>query len=331
MINKKIWKIVLIVMIVGYFFISCQSKDKEQMNVVVYRLKWLFNASVAGCLYADVHDIFSQKGIKVSLKEGGTERNAITELELGRAHFGVATADQTIRAIADGSPIVVIAQLFQKIPMCWIYRSNSIHINSANDLKHKKIGITYGNEDETIMRAILAKHNIHEKDVTFFSVKYDYTPFYLGEVDLWPVYENSNGIIIFEKMKKAGESIEFFKPYDYGVNFVANSIITTIDMLETQPVLVKSFLSALLQGWSEALNPIYEEKAISAIMQFDKTTSLDIIHKQLAVTRPLIQPTSKIPIGTIDDEAWKQTEKIMLNQGQISKPIYIEKRLKTEL
>src|SRR5210317_567556 len=91
----------------------------EKIN---YRLKWIFNTSVVGDLYADVRQEFKAAGLDVTVKPGGPERDAIKELELGQAQFGVASADQVIRAMAKGSPVVVIAQLFQINPLQWIYR-----------------------------------------------------------------------------------------------------------------------------------------------------------------------------------------------------------------
>ena len=85
----------------------------EASEAVAYRLKWLFNASVIGDIYADVHGHFKAQGLDVTVKEGGPERDAIRELELGYAAFGVASADQVIRARSKGSPVVVLAQLFQ--------------------------------------------------------------------------------------------------------------------------------------------------------------------------------------------------------------------------
>ncbi len=102
----------------------------DDLTPVAYRLKWLFNTSVVGDLYADVHGAFARHGLKVMVKEGGPERDAIKELELGYAQFGVASADQVIRAAAKGSPIVVIAQLFQVNPLQWVYRTDKLTIVS---------------------------------------------------------------------------------------------------------------------------------------------------------------------------------------------------------
>ena len=38
--------------------------------------------------------------------------------------------------------------------------------------------------------------------MTLFSVRYDYTPFYQGKVDLWPLYRNAQAPIIGDKLRK---------------------------------------------------------------------------------------------------------------------------------
>jgi len=306
--------------------LSCQKNTENNQNVS-YRLKWLYNTSAAGSLFAKDMGYYSDNNLNVTIKQGGVEKNPIAELELERAQFGVASADQVIRAISSGSPIVVIAQLFQQSPMNWIYRSNKISIKSPQDLKGKTIGITYGNEDETIMKALLRKYNIDQKHVKFFSVKYDYTPFYTGKVDLWPVYKNSNGIIIKDKMEQSSEQIKFFNPFDFGINFVANSIITTKNIVDNNKDLVEKFSQSLIKGWENALKNENIEKTIKIIKKYDKTTDNQIIKKQILITKSLIIPDKNIKTGSINKPAWIQTENILLKQGIIPEKIGISKYL----
>jgi NitT/TauT family transport system substrate-binding protein len=184
---------------------TCANAGEQPMEEVAYRLKWLFNISVVGDLWADVNGNFAKNGLKVDVKPGGPERDAIKELELGRAQFGVASADQVIRAVSKGAPIVVLAQLFQTNPLHWIFRPDKTPFSSPEDLKGKTVGITYGGNDEAIMRALLAKYDIKENELNLFSVRYDYTPFYQGKVDFWPLYINAQAPIIGAKLSKAGE------------------------------------------------------------------------------------------------------------------------------
>ncbi|MCP4107308.1 MAG: ABC transporter substrate-binding protein [Desulfobacteraceae bacterium] len=185
---------------------SGEIKSREINNILYsYNMERL-----PGDIYSDVHGIFTKAGLQVSVKAGGPERDAIKELEIGHAQFGVASADQVIRARSKGSPVVVIAQLFQINPLQWIYRPEPSPLNSPGKLKGNIIGITYGGNDETIMRALLSKYNITEKDVTFFSVRYDYTPFYSRQVRFWPVYRNTQALVIGGKLRSAGEEFLFW-------------------------------------------------------------------------------------------------------------------------
>ena len=303
--------------------------EKEQpLEEVTYRLKWLFNISVVGDLWADAHGNFTRHGLKVNIKPGGPEKDAIKELEMGHAQFGVASADQVIRAVSKGSPIVVLAQLFQVNPLHWIYRPDRTPLRTPLDLKGKTIGITYGGNDETIMRALLAKYDIKEDQVKLYSVRYDYTPFYQGKVDLWPLYRNAQAPIIGEKLRKAGERFDLMSPSGLGIRFVANSVITTQKMLDERPETVKRFMKALLEAWREALFPENKDKAIETVLKYDPETPADIVKKQLPATRILMLPGPDSEFGKIDVAAWQQTEKIMLDQKLITAPVNIENRLK---
>jgi NitT/TauT family transport system substrate-binding protein len=293
-----------------------------------YRLKWLYNASVIGDIYALDRGLFEKNGLKVDVKEGGPERDAIRELELGHAHFGAASADQVIRALEKKSPVVVIAQLFQVNPLHWIYRSQNMRIDALSDLKGKRIGVTFGGNDDNVMKTLLAKSRLKEGDYTLYSVRYDLTPFYQKKADIWPCYINTQGVILKKKLENEGESVSFLNPADYGVKFVANSVVTSVDMLKNHPDIVKKFIDALMAGWRESLDPANERNAMETLKKFEKGTAVDVQNAQLAATRPLIKPKQETKIGAIDFDAWKQTEQIMLVQKQIATPVNVEKALK---
>jgi len=309
----------------GAALFICSAHAKEK---VTYRLKWIYNVSVVGALYAETHHMFDEAGLDVDVKAGGPERDAIRELELGYADFGVASADQVLRARAKGSPVVVIAQLFQVNPLQWIYRPANTRIEKLSDLKGKVIGVTYGGNDETIMRTLLGEAGIGPSDVTLFSVRYDYTPFYRRQVQLWPVYRNAQGPIISAQLAKAGEKTAYFNPAEFGVEFVANSVVTEARTFKEKPELVKRFLVALLEGWQQALDPRNQEEAIKTLKKFDPDTPRPTLEEQLRITRELVQPAPCFAIGTVDQKAWEQTGQIMLTQKQLARRINLKEILK---
>jgi NitT/TauT family transport system substrate-binding protein len=310
-----------------FFLFACGQKEKEELN---YRLKWLYNVSTVGDLYADAQGHFARNGLKVYVKPGGPERDALKELELGHARFGVASADQVLRAVAKGAPIVVLAQLFQVNPLHWIYRPDRTPFTSPEDWKGKLIGVTFGGNDETIMRALLARYRIAEAEVNLFSVRYDYTPFYEGRVAFWPLYLNAQAVIIGDKLAQAGERFDFVSPDRLGVKFVANSVVTTRRMVDDHPDTVKRFLTALLQGWRDALDPRNEDEAVRVLAQMDRETPAAVVRRQLAVTRELMLPAAGAAFGTIDVDAWKQTAAIMAAQQLIPDGLPLDSILVTD-
>ena len=319
------WFILIWALLLATVWLSGSAAADEPVK---YRLKWLINMSTVGDIFAEAQGFFSQAGLKVAIKPGGPERDAIRELELGYADFGVASADQVITALAKGSPVVVIAQLFQVNPLQWIYFKHDTHIETPADLKGKIIGVTFGKNDEIIMRTLLSRQGITERQVRLFSVRLDYTPFYKKEVALWPVYINSQGVEIGTKLEKAGEPVGFFNPAAHGVRFVANSVVVSERLMAQKPELVQRFLDALLQGWQAALAPDAGEQAVTAVREYDRDTSKEVLSAQLAATRPLIQPNAETKIGQIDIRAWEQTEQIMLTYGLIAKPVHIAQHLR---
>ncbi len=323
--GKSIIHIIAVLsLILGMGSSQVLASDLTKLN---YRLKWLFNTSVAGDIMAVEAGFFERAGLDVRVKEGGPEKNAIKELELGYADFGVASADQVIRALDKGADVVVLAQLFQINPMQWIYRADQPEITTLQDLKKRHIGVTFGGNDETIMNTLLAKGGLNIKDVRISSVRFDFTPFLTKKVEIWPVYRNSQGVILEEKLAREGEAVRFFNPADFGVSFVANSVVTSGKMMKNHPERVKRFLTALLRAWEFAMDPANEDKVLAAVKKKDKGKKDDIRQKQLAATRVLIKPSPGVKIGTIDTKAWKETEAIMLGEKQIKKPVQVYTRL----
>ena len=318
----------ILLCVVGSSLISANPALAQEK--VAYRLKWLINASTAGDVFALDQGFFSRQGMEVVVKAGGPERDAIRELELGYAQFGVASADQVIRALAKGAAVVVLAQLFQVNPLQWIYRADDFSLTRIQDLAGRTVGITYGGNDETIMRALLATVGMDDHQVRLASVRYDYTPFFQNQVTIWPVYRNTQGIFLSDKLAAGGERVAFFDPSEHGVRFVANSVVTSTKMMDHHPQTVGRFTRALLAGWQAAMAPSNESAVIRAVAKYDRDTSEAVMRRQLTATRQMIQPDPDIPIGHIDTTAWQQTEQIMIRQGLIPGPVNVIGRLRPQ-
>ena len=308
-----------------------QERGKNSYTKVTYRLKWLLNASAAGDIWAKKAGFFNKSGIEVNIREGGAEQDAITDILMGRATFGAASADQVIRAVSRGADIVVAAQIFQTNPLQWIFFADETRpVRTPEDLKGLTVGITYGGNDEAIFSAIMKKYGLTENDLTLYAVHYDYAPFWKKKVNLWPVYRNTEGIILEDRMAAQGHKAAFLNPSRFGVNFVANSIVTSRHTWQTKPELVKRFVLALSAAWHHALDAKNITAAAKAVHQYDNDTPVETIIRQLRSTRRFVLPQDTTA-GRIDVEAWRQTADIMLTQGLIDKALHVENLLITDI
>ena len=77
------------------------------------------------------------------------------------------------------------------------------------------------------------------------------------------------------------------------------------------------------------MDPANSEQVLADVRRFDQDTTADVMQRQLEETRRLVQPRPDITIGTIDRQGWRQTESIMLDHHQISKPVHVVRRLKS--
>ncbi|HSO18291.1 MAG TPA: ABC transporter substrate-binding protein, partial [Desulfosarcina sp.] len=196
------------------------------------------------------------------------------------------------------------------------------------DLAGRTVGVTYGGNDETIMRALLAEAGMDETQVRLAGVRYDYTPFFQKRIPVWPVYRNTQGIFLADKLTSGGERAAFFDPSAHGVRFVANSVVTSQTMFGREPETVRRFTGALLAGWRAAMAEANEDAVIEAVSAYDRDTSPAVMRRQLRATRKMVRPGPEIPVGRIDIDAWRQTEAIMLRQQLIPGPVNVEDRLR---
>ncbi|NPA94662.1 MAG: ABC transporter substrate-binding protein [Thermodesulfobacteria bacterium] len=307
-----------------------KGEEGKGLTKVTYRLKWLFNASTAGDLWAKEKGIFQQHGLDVDLKEGGAEQDAIEEIELGRAQFGVASADQVLRAVSKGADVLVLAQIFQVNPLQWIYMKSRLNIEPGSKaslksvLEKATVGITYGGNDEAIFMALAKSLGLDPSRLHTYAITYDYSPFWQGKVQLWPCYRNTQGIALAEKMREMNDRAGFVNPADYGIRFVANSLVTSKRFAKEHPQVVKAFTAALMEGWARALQDENLKDMVAILARYEKTLEPGIIEEQIRATKPLVVPKDQKPLGYIDKKAWKQTEKVMFQEGLLSKRVEVE-------
>jgi NitT/TauT family transport system substrate-binding protein len=274
---------------------------------VTLRLKWLNQAQFAGYYVAKDKGYYSAAGLDVSIQPGGSDFPAVQMVAGGSEQFGVTGADQILIARSKGVPVVAIAVIYRENPFV-LFALKKSGITKAAEFSGRNIGLKIGGSEELIYRSVLKSANVDKGSLHEVPVKFDLSPLLTGQVDIWPGYVINEVIAAEEK----GFEVSVIKPADYGVRMYADTLFTTERMLKEQPDLVKKFVAATIQGWTDAVADA--EGAARTTVKFGN--KLEYAH-ELAMMRasiPLLKAGSD-PIGVSKQADWEALQAMLIDAG----------------
>jgi len=280
---------------------------------ITVQLSWIKNEEFCGEYFAETEGFYEAAGIS-SVKLVPGPSTSTTEIISGTADFGLSDAVAAGTVIAnEGAPLKIIGTTFQKNPFTILSLKDGADIKTVDDLKGKKIGVQDSNM--SLVLAFLAANGLTTDDLTIVPVQYDPAPLTNGEVDGFTAYLTNESIIV----ENEGYEVTNLPLADNGLPFPAETIITTDEMIENNPELVKAFLKAEIQGWSAAINDP-EECARLAYEDFGADLDLEPENSIMGAKAQLEQlvvsdETVANGIFTISDELKADTIESLANAG----------------
>ena len=324
MVNQFIMKkylipIIVVVLIVLSFFVWSQSRNNqnnEQSGKVSLRLAWLHGSGFEGFYAAKDKGFYNDQGLDVTLYPGGPDQNPIRSVAAGSDTFGQGGLVEVLQARAKGVPIKAIAAIFRENPVVYFSLKNS-GIKTPNDFVGKTVGVKYGLDTETLYRALLSKYKINKSSITEVPVKFDMSPLFRKEVDVWPGYINFEPVIA----KMQGYDVDVIRAEDYGIPMYGQVIFAREDFIKENPDIVRKFLEATVEGWQYAVS--HDDEAAQLATKYSPETDLALAQKIFAPTKKLvIAQDSKI--GYMETEVWQTNENILREQGLIKNDINLQ-------
>jgi ABC-type nitrate/sulfonate/bicarbonate transport system substrate-binding protein len=234
------------------------------------QLSWIKNAEFSGEFFADTNGYYTDAGFGTVTMDPGPGPIE-TLVATGDADFGLSNAVATAQVIAEEeAPLKIVGTKFQKNPFTILSLADGGNIATPQDLVGKKIGVQAGG-NEILFDALLEVNGIDPDDVEKVPVEYDPAPLIDGEVDGFLAYLTNESITV----QADGFEVTNLPFADNGLPFVAESVITTDQMIAEEPDRVKAFLEAEILGWKDALaDP--DEGARLAVEEYGKDLKLDL-------------------------------------------------------
>lgn len=288
----------------------------DRPTAVAVRLKWLHQAQFAGFHAAKEKGFYKEQGLDVTLNPGGPDFPAVQMVAGGGEDFGVTGGDQILLAREKGVPVVAIAVIYRKSPFV-LFSLKESAITTPQDFAGKKVGVKLGGNEELTYRAMMRKVGINAEDVTELPVKFDMTPLFTGQVDVWPGYAINEPIVAEEK----GHEVNLIWPSDYGIDLYADTLFATESTIAQRPDLVKRFVHATLRGWEYAL--AHPEEAVEYTLKYGANLNRDHEGRMMEASIPLVKPDES-PVGSMERGKWEAMQVLLLEQGFMKAPIDID-------
>jgi NitT/TauT family transport system substrate-binding protein len=298
---------------------GCTTPDK-----VTLQLKWVAQAQFAGYYAAKEAGYYDEECLDVTINPGGPDIVPEQVVAAGQADFGLDWLPSLLSAREQGTPLINVAQVFQRSAMREIAWADS-GITSPADLKGKRVAVWFGGNEFALL-ATLNKYQIDkDTDVELVQQPFDMNLFLQRNVDAAAAMTyNELAQVLEVKNPDTGElyQLDQLSIIDFnkeGTAMLEDGIFVTEDWLSDakNQDITERFLRASFKGWIHCRDNADEcvdfvLKQGPALPRGHQTWQMNEINK-------LIWP-SENGIGIMDPALFQQTADIALNFGVITKP-----------
>ena len=226
----------------GFLSFDALAQGKTRINM---QLGWIPSVNQVGEVVAKRLGFYEQEGIEFAIQPGGPNIDGVAIVASGRYEVGqVSSSPSVMLAVSQGLPIKCFAVGAQKHPFTFFSLAKN-PVRKPADLVGKKVGIP--STAAILLRALLAKNKIAEKDVTVVTVGSDMAPLLTGQVDVVTGWLTST-----TALKALGPDRVDLTLWDAGVQLYALPYYATTKTIETQPKVLEAFVRATSRGWQHA-------------------------------------------------------------------------------
>lgn len=291
--------------------VQALAADKVAVNM---QLGWLVGGNQIGEVAAKRLGYYEQEGIDFSIQPGGPNIDGVALIASGRDECGqVSSSPSIMLAVSQDLPIKCFATGLQQHPYTFFSLKKN-PIRKVQDMVGKKIGMQP--TGMVLLRALLAKNKIAEKDVNIIPIGGDMTPLMTGQVDAVTGWQTNT-----TAMKVLGADRVDLRLWDAGVRLYALPYYATTQTLQTRSDVLQRFLRATARGWAyahknreQAVDLLIKE--YSNLNRADERVALDAL-----MGYAFSPATQANGWGTMEHAIWQEQISLYAELGQFSKRV----------
>jgi NitT/TauT family transport system substrate-binding protein len=295
----------------GGNFLSLEAiaQSKPAVNL---QLGWLLSGNQIGEVCAKAMGFYEAEGIDLKIQAGGPNIDGVAVVAAGRFEAGqVSSSPSLMLAASQDIPIRCFATGAQEHPYTF-FSLKKKPVREPKDLIGKKVGIQA--TGVILLKALLAKNKIPEKEVEIVTIGADMAPLLTGQVDVVTGWLTNT-----TALKVLGPDRVDMRLWDHGVKLYALPYYATVETIKTKQDLLAKFLRATGKGWAYA--HANRDKAVELLVkEFPNLVAAD----EREAIEPMLQyafsPRTAIEgWGTMDPAVWQDQINLYSELGQFSK------------
>ncbi|TNE58268.1 MAG: ABC transporter substrate-binding protein [Alphaproteobacteria bacterium] len=295
--------------------VSCGEKTEtspEGLTEISFATDWKAQAEQGGFYQALALGLYEEKGLKVTIRQGGPGVNIPQMMAAGAVDFGMGSNSFVpLNMVAAGVPAKAVMAAFQKDPQVLITHPRT-DVTSLADMKGKPIMVS----DATISAFwvwLKAKYDFTDDQIRKYT--FNLAPFLADPAAIQQGYLSSEPYTI---AKESGVSPQVFLLADYGFPGYAAFVMVPDRWIEEKPEAVQAFVDATIEGWRSYL---YDDPTPGnrLILADNPELTPDILAQAIEKmkTYGIVDSgdTEALGIGAMTDERWKTFFDVMSENG----------------
>lgn len=294
---------ILLTVLTALLMFSSQVHAKQKVTLL---LDWFVNPDHAALIVAQQKGYFAAHDLDVEIIEPADPSMPPKLVAAGKADLAVDYQPQLQMQVAEGLPLVRVGTLVST-PLNSIVVLQSSGIQSIADLKGKKVGYSVSGFETSLLKAMLAKYDLSEKDVEMVNVNWSLSPSLIsGQVDaVIGAFRN------FELNQMALEKQPglAFYPEEHGVP-AYDELILVANKNQLSAQKLNAFLTALEQATIYLIN--HPDQAWQDFVSY-KPNELDNELNRLAWCDTL--PRLTLRPRALDQNRYQKMAEFMQQQG----------------
>lgn len=298
-----------------FVFVLVLTKPAFSANMIL-ALNWKAEPEFGGFYAAALQGLYKKHGLEVKIQEGGSGTPTVQMLTNGKVDFAIVSADEII--LSQDKNKNKVKALFA------VYQTAPYIIMTHAEKNFKTLQDVFTSDGTLSIQSGLPYYQFLLRKFGKTNVKTKIVP-YIGGVTHFLNDKNfsQQGFITSEPLsaEKAGAKVKNFLIANEGFNPYVVVIATTEAMLKDKPDVVKKFVAASREGWTEYLRSPQATNDYMATL--NKSLDLETFRKSAEAQKPLIEKQGD-KLGTMTKSRWETLLQQMRDLGLIKNPLKAE-------